>query len=186
MTPWTAACQVSLSLTISWGLSKFTSTASVMSSSHLLLLPSIFPSIRDFSTEWTLHIRWPKYWSFSCSISPSNDYSGLISAKIDWFDLLAVQGTFRSLFQHHSSKASVILHSAFFPVQLLQLYMITGKTIHILDCMEINYTPIKMYRTELNTNHVNEMLKYTSQQRWHCQLFSVILNKSELQILCWG
>ena len=127
-----------------------------------------------------------KVLELSFSISPFNGYSGLICFRADWFDLLSVQGTFRSLFQHHSSKASVILHSAFFPVQLLQLYMITGKTIHILDCMEINYTPIKMYRTELNTNHVNEMLKYTSQQRWHCQLFSVILNKSELQILCWG
>ena len=121
----------------------------ISSSDALSLLTSIFPSIMVFCNESPVFIRWPKYWSFSYSISPSNDYSGLISAKIDWFDLLAVQGTFRSLFQDHSSKASVVLHSACFPVQLLQLYMTTGKTIHILDCMEINYTPIKMYRTEL-------------------------------------
>ena len=95
----------------------------------LLLLPSIFPSIRVFSTESVLHIRWPKYWSFSFSISPSNEYSGLISFKIDWFDLLAVQGTLKSLLQHHSSKASIVRCSAFFTVQLSHPYMTTGKTI---------------------------------------------------------
>ena len=109
--------------------------ASVMLSSHLilwhslLLLPSIFPSIRDFSNELSVRIRWPKYWCFSFSISPSNEYSGLISLKIDWFDLLAVQGTFRSLPQHHSLKASILWHSAFFMVQLSQLYVTTGNTI---------------------------------------------------------
>ena len=95
----------------------------------LLLLPSIFPSIRVFSNESVLHIRWPKYWSFSFSISPSNEYSGLISFRIDWLDLLAVQGTLRSLFQHHSSEASILRRSAFFTVQLSHPYMTTGKTI---------------------------------------------------------
>ena len=97
--------------------------------SHLLLLPSIFPSIRVFSIELHLHIRWPKYWSFNFSISPSNDYSGLISFRIDWFDPLAVQGTVKSLLQHHSSKASILRRSAFFTVQLSHPYMTTGKTI---------------------------------------------------------
>ena len=106
-----------------------------MPSSHLilccplLLLPPIPPSIRIFSNESTLHIRWPKYWSFSCSISPSNEYSGLISFRMDWLDLLAVQGTLKSLLQHHSSKASILRPSAFFTVQLSHPYMTTGKTI---------------------------------------------------------
>ena len=119
-TPWTAARQVSLSITNSRSLLKLMSIQLVMSSNHLilccflLLLPSIFPSIRLFSNETVLHIVWPKYWSFSFSISPSNEYSGLISFGIYWLDLLAVQGTFKSLLQHHSSKASIIHHSAFF------------------------------------------------------------------------
>ena len=124
-TPWTAAHQASLSSTISHSLFKLMSINSVMPSNHLifccpfLLLPSIFPSIRVFSSESTLHIRWPKYWSFSVSISPSNEYSGLISFRMDWLDLLAVQGTFKSLLQHHSSKVPWILwHSAFFVVQI--------------------------------------------------------------------
>ena len=106
-----------------------------MPSSHLilgrpfLLLPSVFPSIRVFSNEWALHIRWPKYWSFSFSISPSDEYSGLISFRMDYFDLLAVQGTLKSLLQHHSSKASILQHSAFFMVQLSHPSMTTGKTI---------------------------------------------------------
>ena len=125
--PWTAAYQASLSLTISWSLPKFMSIALVMPSSHLILwcpvplLPSIFPSIRVFSNEPAVS-KWPKYWSFSFNISPSNEYSGLISLKIDWFDLLAVQGTLRRLLQHHSLKASILWHSAFFTVQLSQLY----------------------------------------------------------------
>ena len=108
--PWTVACQASLSFTISWSLLKLMSVRSVMPPSHLifccllLLLPSIFPSIRVFSNELTLHIRWPKYWSFRCSISPSNEYSGLISLRNDWFHLLAVQGTLKSLLQYHNSK----------------------------------------------------------------------------------
>ena len=135
MTPWTAAHQTSLSITISQSLLKFMSIESVMPSNNfvfcrpLLLLPSIFPSIRVFSNELVLHIRWSKYWSFSFSISPSNEYSGLISFRIDWLDLLTVQGTLKSLLHHHSSKASIPRCSAFFIVQLSHPYMTTGKTI---------------------------------------------------------
>ena len=124
VTPWTTACQASLSFTISRSFHKLMPIESGVPSSHLilchplLLLPSIFPSIRVFTNESVLHIRWPKYWSFSFKISPSNEYSGLISFRIDWFDLLAVQGTLKSLLQHHSSKASILRHSAFFIVQL--------------------------------------------------------------------
>ena len=134
-TPWTAACQASLSITNSRSLLKLMSIESVMPSSHLilccplLLLPPIPPSIRVFSNESTLHMRWPKYWSFSFSISPSNEYSGLISFRMDWFDILAVQGTIKSLLQHHSSKASILWHSASFTVQLSHSYVTTGKTI---------------------------------------------------------
>ena len=134
-TPWTAAHQVSLSITISWSLFKLMSIESVMPSNHfilcypLLLLLSIFPTIRVFSNESALCIRWPKYWDFSFSISPSNEYSRFISFRMDWLDLLAVQGTFSSLLQHHSSKASILQHSAFFMVQLSHPYMIIGKTI---------------------------------------------------------
>ena len=134
-TPWTAAHQASLSFTIFWSLLKLMSIELVMPPNHLilcrllLLLPSIFPSIRIFSSESVLCIRWPKYWSFSFNISPSNEWSGLISFRIDWLDLLAVQGTLKSLLQHHSSKASILRHSAFFTVQLLYPYMTTGKTI---------------------------------------------------------
>ena len=125
----------SLSITNSQSLLKHMSIESVMPSNHLilchplLLLPSIFPSIRVFSSESVLHIRWPKYWSFSFGISPSNEYSGLISFRVDWLDLLAVQGTLKSLLQHHSSKASILRRSAFFMVQLSHPYMTTGKTI---------------------------------------------------------
>ena len=135
VTPWTAAHQAPLSSTISQSLLKFISVESVMLSHHLilckplLLLPSIFPSIRVFSNESVLRIRWPKYWSFSFSISPSSEYSGLISFRMDWLDLLAVQGTLKSLLQHHSSKASILQPSAFFMVQLSHPYMTTGKTI---------------------------------------------------------
>ena len=134
MTPWTAACQASLSITNSWNLLKRMSIESVMLSNHLifchplLLLPSILPSIRVFSNESTLHIRWPEYWSFSFSISPFNEYSGLISFRIDWFDLLAVQGVLKSLLQHQSWKTSNFRHSAFVMVQLSHPYMTTGKT----------------------------------------------------------
>ena len=135
MTPWTAACQASLSITNSWSLLTLMPIELVMPSSHLMLCralllpPSIFPSIRAFSSESVLHIRWPKYWSFSFSISPSSEYSGLISPRKDWLDLLAVQGTLKSLLQHRSSKASILRRSAFFTVQLSHPYMTTGKTI---------------------------------------------------------
>ena len=134
-TPWTAACQAFLSITNSRSLLKLMSIESVMPSSHLilchalLLLPSIIPSIRVFFNESVHHIRWPKYWSFSFSLSPSNEYSGLISFRMDWLDLLAVQGTLKSLLQHHSSKASILWHSAFFIVQLSHPYITTGKSI---------------------------------------------------------
>ena len=135
MTPWTAAHQASLSITNSQSSLKLMSIESVMPSNHLilchplLLLPSIFPSIRVFSSESALRIRWPKYWSFSFSISPSNKYSGLISFRLDWLDFLAIQGTLKSLRQHCSSKASILRCSAFFIVQLSHLYMTMGKTI---------------------------------------------------------
>ena len=134
-TPWTAAHQASLSIINSRCLLRLMSIESMMPSNHLilcrplLLLPSIFPSIRVFSNESALSIRWPNYWSFSFSISPSNEYSGLISFRMDWLDLLAVQGTLKSLLQHHSSKASILHCSAFFIVQLSHPYMTTGKTI---------------------------------------------------------
>ena len=135
MTPWTAACQASLSITNPRSLPKLVSIELVMPSNHLilcrplLLLSSIFPSIRVFSNESALHIRWPKYWSFSFNISPSHEHSGLMSLRMDWLDLLAVQGTLKSLLQHHSLKASVLRHSAFFIVRLSHPYMTTGKTI---------------------------------------------------------
>ena len=130
---WTAARQASLSLTISRSLLKFMSIESVMLSNHLilcrllLLLPSIFPSIRVFSNESALYITWPKYWSFSFSVGPSTEYSGLISFRIDWFALLAVQGTLKNLLQHHNSKVSILWRSAVFMVQLSYLYTTNGK-----------------------------------------------------------
>ena len=134
-TPWTAARQASLSITNPWSLLKLMSIELVMPSNHLILfrlllpLPSIFPRIRVFSNESVLCIRWPKSWSFGFSISPSNEYSGLTSFRMDWLDLLAVQGTVKSLLQHHSSKASILQHSAFFIVQLSHPYMTTSKII---------------------------------------------------------
>ena len=134
-TPWTTARQASLSITNFQSLPKLLSIELVMPSNHLilccplLLLPSIFPRIRVFSSESALHIRWPKYWSFRFNISPSNEHSGLISFRMDWLDLLAVQGTLNSLLQHHSSKAPILLCSAFFIVQLSHPYLTTGKTI---------------------------------------------------------
>ena len=134
-TPWIAACQASLSITNSWSLPKLMSIELVMPSNHLilchhlLLLPSIFPNIRVFSNESALLIRWPKDWSFSFNISPSNEYPGLISFRMDWLDLLVVQGALKSLLQHHSSKESILWCSAVFIVQLSHPYMTTGKTI---------------------------------------------------------
>ena len=131
MTPWTAACQASLPFTISWSLLKLMSIEFMMPSNPLIHnhLPSIFPSIRLFTNELALHIRWPKYWSLGFSTTPSNEYSGLISFRIDWFDLLAVQGTLKSLLQHHSSKASVFWCSAFFIIQPSHPYTTIGETI---------------------------------------------------------
>ena len=134
-TPWTAARQTSLSITNSWSWLKLMSIESVMPSNHLILCrppllpPSVFPSIRVFSNESVLHIRRPKYWSFSISISPSSEHLGLISFRMDWLDLLAVQGTLKSLLQHHSSKALILWRSAFFIAQLPHPYVTTGKTI---------------------------------------------------------
>ena len=139
VTPWTAAHQASLSITNSWSPPKPMSIESVMPSNHLILcrpllvLPPIPPNIRVFSNESTLHMRWPKYWSFSFSISPSNEHPGLISFRMDWLDFLAVQGILKSLLQHHSSKASILWYSAFFIVQLSHPYMTTGKTIAWLN-----------------------------------------------------
>ena len=133
-TPWTTACQPSVSITNPWSPLKPMSIELVMPSNHLilchpLLLSSVFPNIQVFSNESVLCITWPKYWSFSFSISPSNGYLGLISFRRDWLDLLAVQGTLKSLLQHHSSKASILQRSPFFTIQLLHPYMTTGKTI---------------------------------------------------------
>ena len=145
--PMAAACQASLSINSSQSLLKLISIKSVKPSNHLilchplLLLPSIFPSIRVFSNESTLCMRWPKYWSFSFSISPSNEHPGLISFRMDWLDLLAVQGTLKSLLQHHSSKASILWCSVFFTVQLSHPYMTTGKTIALI------YRPMKLLTT---------------------------------------
>ena len=129
---WTAAHQAFPSFTIFWSLLKLMSIELLMPSNHLilchpLLLPSILPSIRVFSSQSVLRIKWPSYWNFSFSISPSTEYSVLISFRIDWFDLLAFQGTFKSLLQHHNSKTSILQCSAFFPVQLSHLYITTGK-----------------------------------------------------------
>ena len=135
VTPWTAACQASLSITKSQSLLKLMSTVSVMPSNYLivchplLLPPSIFPSIRVFSNESALDIRWPKYWSFSFNISPSNEHPGLISYRMNWLDHLVVRGTLKSLLKRHSSKASILQHSAFFTIQLSHPYMTTGKMI---------------------------------------------------------
>ena len=132
-TPWTAAHQAFLSITNSWSFLKLMSIEWVMPSNHLIhchplfLPPSIFPNIRVFCSESVFHIRWPKYWGFSFSISPSNEYSGLISFRMDWLDLLAVRGTLKSLLQHHSSKASILRRSAFFIVQLSHPYTTTAK-----------------------------------------------------------
>ena len=162
-TPWTAARQVSLPITNSWSLLKLICIESVMPSNHLILCcplllpPSIFPSIRVFSNESVLRIRWPKCWSFSFTISPSNEYPGLVSFRMDWMDLLAVQGTLKSLLQHHSSKPSILRCSAFFIVQLSHPYMTTGKTIacglpHINSSLKFNPS-LSFYPKRKKKNH---------------------------------
>ena len=151
-TPWAAAYQASLSFTIAQSLHKFMSIGSMMPCNHLilccplLLLPSIFPSIRVFSKESALLITWPKYWSFSFSISASNEHPGLISLRMDRLDLLSVQGTLKSLLQHHSSKAPILWHSAFFTVQLSHPYMTTGKTIATLQLVRANPALVQLRR----------------------------------------
>ncbi|XP_069440103.1 NEDD8-conjugating enzyme UBE2F isoform X3 [Ovis canadensis] len=152
-TPWTTAHQASLSITNSWSLLKLMSIESVMPFNHLilcrplLLLPSIFPSITVFSNESVFHVRWPKDWSFSFSISPSNEYSGLIFFRMDWLDLLAVQGTLKRLLQHRSSKASILWCSAFFIVQLSHPYMTTGKTIALTRQIFVGKVVSLLFRT---------------------------------------
>ena len=151
-TPWTAAHQASLSITSSRSLPKLMSIESVMPSNHLklcyplLLLPSIFPSIRVFSSESVLRIRWPKYWSFSFNISSSNEHPGLICFRMDWLDLLAVQGTLKSLLQHHSSKASILWCLAFFTVQLSHPYMTTRKTIALTKSLNGEAKALMVFR----------------------------------------
>ena len=158
MTPWTATHQASLSFTGSWSLLKLMPIELVMPSSHLilchplLLLPSVFPSIRFFSNESVLHIGWPRYWSFIFSISPSKEYpskeySGLVSFRMDLLDLLAVQGTLKSLFQHHSSKPSILRPSAFFMAQLSHPYMTTGKTIALTRCTFVGKVMSLLFNT---------------------------------------
>ena len=132
MIPWTAVCQASVLFTVTQSFLKLMSIEMALNHLnfyHPLLLPSVFPSFRVFSNELALHLRWPKYWSFRFNISPSSEYSELISFRMDWFDLHAVQGTLKNLLQHYSSKASILQHSAFFIVQLSHPYMTTGKTI---------------------------------------------------------
>ena len=173
-TPWTAACQASLTITNFWSLSKLTSIELVMPPIHLilccplLLLPSIFPRIRVFSIESPLCIRWPKYWSFSFNISPSNEYPGLISFRIDWLHLLAVQGTLKSLLQHHSSKASILRCSAFFIVQLSHPYMTTGKTTALtrlpLPVEGTNWSPLTQWQDGRYC-----VFDGTSHKSQHCQ-----------------
>ena len=170
VTPWIAACQVFLSITNSPVLLKLMSIESVMPSNHLilyhplLLLPSIFPRIRVFPSESVLHIRWPKYWSFSFSISPSNEYSGLISFRLDWFDLLAIQGTLKSLLQNHSSKGSILWRSAFFMIQLSQSYMTTGKIIALTRCTFVGKVMSLLFRPQLQNGDTNST--YFEESLW--------------------
>ena len=156
MTPWTAACQASTSITNSRSLLKFMSTKSVTPSNHILchplLLLSIFPSIRVFSNESVLHIKWPKYWSFSFGISPSNQYSGLSFFRMDWLDLLTVQGTLKSLLQHHSSKASVLQCSPFFIVQLSVTLWTPGLPVHH-QLPELTQTHVHQASDAILTSH---------------------------------
>ena len=179
-TPWTTAHQASLSITNSWSLLKLMSTESVTTSNHLilcrpLLLPtSVFPSIRVFSNESVLHISWPKYWSFSFFISPSNEYSGLISFRMDWLDLLAVQGTLKSLLQHHSSKASILRCSAFCLVQLSYPYMTTGKAMALIRQTFVGNVMSLLF-------NMPSRLVITFLPRSKCLLISVILEPKKIK-----
>ena len=171
-TPWTTTCQASLSITNSQNSPKLMPIELVMPSNHLifcchlLLPPSLFPSIRVFSNGSVLHIRWPKYWSFSFTISPSNEHPGVISFRMDWLNLLAVQGTLKSLLKHHSSKASILQHLAFFIVQLSHLYMTTGKTIAstrrsfvgkvicYLDWLQLSFPGVSVFQFHGHNHHL--------------------------------
>ena len=176
MTPWTAACQASLSITNSRSLLKLTSIESVMPSNHLILChplllpPSIFPGIMVFSKESVLRIRWPKYWSFSFSISPSNEHSTLISFRMDWLDLFAVQGTLKSLLEHPSSKASILQCSAFFIVQLSHPYMTTGTTIALSRWTKGRDTP--RLNSEAQGYHEGSRLFPFCHSAIHSELYS--------------
>ena len=178
-TPWITAHQASLSITNFRSLLKLMSIESVMPSNHLilccplLLQPSIFPSIRVFSNESVLRIRWPKYWRFSFSISPSNEYSGLISLKIDWFDLLAVQGTLKSLLQHHNLKASILWHSAFFTVQLSHPHMTTGKTLALTVSRIQNIFITRVFLLPFAGSPISLLTSTPSLSPGNCYLFSI-------------
>ena len=182
----TVACQASLSFTISQSLLRLTSIESMMPSSHpifchsLFLLPSVFPSIRVFSYESTLCSRWPKYWSFSFSISPSSEYSGLISFRIDWFALLAVQGILKSPLQHHSNKASILQCSAFFLVQLSQLYMTTGKTIALTRQIFVSKVISLLFNT-LSRFVIGSLQGASVLISWLQLLYTVILEPKKIK-----
>ena len=195
--PWTAAHQAYLSFTISQSLPKLMSVELVMPSNHLilchplLLLPSIFPTFRVFSNESVLLIRWPKYWSFSLTISSSNEYSGLISFRVNWLDLLAVQGTFKSLLQHHSSKASILCHSVFFIVRLSHPYMTTRKTIALTiqifvgNIMFLLFNMLSSLVTAL-THEYWDICYYLLLEIKHCSEHSVVFsNIPKCSIFTW-
>ena len=195
MTPWTAAHQVSLFFTISWSLLKLMSIGSDMPSHHvilcltLLLLLSVFPNIRVFFSELVLHTRWPKYWSFSFGISPSNEYSGLISFRIDRFDLLAVQGTLKSLLQHHSFKTSILCNSAFFIFLLSNLHMTTGKSlafavrtfVHKVMSLHFNMLVFFMFYVCFNTFVIGFFSSEQVLISWLQLLSAVILEPSKIK-----
>ena len=193
-TPWTAARQAFLSLTNSRSLLKFMSIASVMPSDHLILChalilpPSIFPRIRVFSNELVLHIRWPKYWSFSFSISPSNEYSGLISFRTDWLDLLAVQGTLKSLPQHHSSKASILWCSAFFIVQQLTIYYLLKRChvsgtapAEIIVCSSPKNNGNNWWRSNWLKKEWSNRTSVASKSLWKVRKFFFLYNHRNLE-----
>ena len=189
--PWTAACQACLSITNSWSLFKPMSIKSVMPSNHLSLccplhlMPSIFPGIRVFSSKSVLPIRWPKYWSFSLSISSSKEYSSLISFRMDWFDLLAVQGTLKSLLQHHSSELSILWCSAFFIVQLSHPYMTTGKTIASLKLWVDKYFILSCTQTHkllLNYTLSSILFYYICSFKWCFFLVKMLVTRSCLTV----
>ena len=208
VTPWIVACQASLSITNSWSLPKLMSIESVMPSSHLilcrplLLLSPVPPSIRVFSNESTLCMRWPKYWSYSFSISPSSEHPGLISFRMDWLDLLAVQGTLKSLLQHHSSKASIFQRSAFFVIQLSHPYMITGKTIaltrwtfvgkvmsllfNMLSRLGITFCPRSKRLLILWLQSPSAVILEPKKVVWHCSTVSPAISHEVMGPMPWS